>query len=74
MKDLATYKTMVQFLESRYDRLPSDALGSLLGELALQADDRPADLAIEAEWDRAVDRVAESEVPLHNAIPMRRAG
>lgn len=74
MREMTAYKTMVQFLEERYDRLPSDALGVLLGELALQADGRPADPAVEADWDRVVDHIAERDGMLHEAIPMRRAG
>ena len=73
MREVAAYNTMVQFLEARYDRLPSDALGTLLGELTLQADGKPADPAVDADWDRAVESAAESGA-LHEAIPMRRAG
>ncbi len=74
MREIAAYKKMVQFLEDRYERLPSDALGALLGELAIQADGRPADPAVDAEWNRAVDQLAESSETLHEAFPMRRAG
>jgi hypothetical protein len=74
MREVAAYNTMVQFLEARYDRLPSDALGTLLGELALQADGKPTDPAVDADWNRAVDRVSDSSETPREAIPMRRAG
>ncbi len=74
MKEIAAYKMMVHFLEDRYHRLPSDALGGLLGELALQADGKPADPAVDADWNRAVDLASDNSETLHEAIPMRRAG
>jgi hypothetical protein len=74
MKNLAAYKMMLQFLEDRYDRLPSDALGGLLGELALHSDGRPGDPAVDADWERAVDLVGESDSTRNEAMPMRRAG
>jgi hypothetical protein len=49
------YRAMVQFLDERFSRLPSEALGQLLGEMTLLQDGRPADPAIIAEWDRAVE-------------------
>jgi hypothetical protein len=54
MIELNAYKIMVRFLEDRYSRLPSDALGGLLGELTLLEDGRPADSAIVGEWENAV--------------------
>ena len=55
MKERLAYKTMLQFLEERYRLLPSDALGSLLGDLQLLADGEPADPAMTEEWDQAVE-------------------
>jgi hypothetical protein len=54
MKDLRAYKIMLRFLEERYSRLPSDALGAPLGELDLRDDGSPGDLAIVEDWERAV--------------------
>ena len=63
MRDLKAYKAMFHFLDERYSRLPSDALGGLLGELNLElwSDGQPADPAIVAEWERAVEK-AEQEL------------
>jgi hypothetical protein len=52
-KDQA-YRAMFAFLDERYSRLPSDALGQLLGEMALLEDGLPADPAIAEEWNAAV--------------------
>ena len=52
---------MLQFLEDRYHRLPSDALGGLLGELALQDDDLPTDRAVVADWERALEQAANTK-------------
>jgi hypothetical protein len=51
------YRVMVAFLNERYSRLPSDALGQLSGEMTMLADGSPADRAIIAEWNRAVETV-----------------
>ncbi len=63
MRDLKAYKAMVHFLENRYHRMPSDALGGLLGELNLDlwTDGDPADPAVVPEWERALDK-AEQEL------------
>ncbi len=74
MRQMTAYKTMVQFLEDRYNRLPSDELGGLLGELSLLPDGKPADSAVTADWHRAVDRVAHGDAETPEPIPMRRAG
>jgi len=57
MKESLAYQTMFEFLEQRYQKLPSDALGGLLGDLRLLEDGEPADPAMAAEWDRAVASV-----------------
>jgi hypothetical protein len=57
MTDLRAYKIMFRFLEDRYSCLPSDDLGALLGELSLQEDGKPEDLAIVKDWERAVAAV-----------------
>ena len=76
MEELLAYRMMVQFLEDRYERLPSDDLGALLGELSLSiwADGGPGDPAIKAEWDRACERVIRSSSVDNEVTPMRRAG
>jgi hypothetical protein len=57
MKEPAAYQPMFRFLPERYPKLPSDALGNLLGELQLAPDGRPFDSAVIAEWDKAVGSV-----------------
>lgn len=54
------YRAMFIFLDDRYSKLPSDALGALLGELTQLHDGKPADPAIDADWQRAV-RLATAE-------------
>ncbi len=65
---------MVQFLEDRYQRLPSDALGGLLGELNLLPDGTPADPAVNADWDRALGKLDSAGVDASGIQPIRRAG
>ena len=55
MKERQAYEAMFRFLDDRYKRLPSDALGGLLGEMQLDTDGLPFDPAIEEEWDSAVE-------------------
>ena len=55
MTKIQAYRAMFEFLHDRYSRLPSDGLGQLLGEMALLEDGVPADSAIVAEWDKAVE-------------------
>jgi len=74
MKDLMAYQTMFRFLEDRYFRMPSDALGNLLGELQLAADGKPFDSAIIAEWDKAVESVQRESGPGNKPQLHRRAG
>ncbi len=54
------YRAMFLFLDERFSRLPSEGWGQLLGEMTPLQDGRPADPAIIAEWDRAV------EIALHD--------
>jgi hypothetical protein len=54
MTEDQAYRTMFLFLEERYLRLPSDGLGTLLGELRILEDGGPADPAIKEEWQRAL--------------------
>ena len=74
MKEPLAYQAMFRFLEERYFRLPSDALGGLLGEMQLTEDGQPYDPAIVEEWDRAVQSVEQTSgfaVPVQR---QRRAG
>jgi len=57
MTDLRACQIMFRFLEDRYFRLPSDAIGALLGELNLQQNGNPMDLAIIRDWEQAVAAV-----------------
>jgi hypothetical protein len=71
MKERAAYQTMFRFLEDRYRRLPSDALGGLLGEMQLADDGEPFDPAIGKEWDEAV--AATDATRSINVVPHRKA-
>lgn len=76
MRDLKAYKAMVHFLDERHRRLPSEALGGLLGELSLQvwADGTPADPGVTAEWERAVDKAEQELAREHEQrVPLRKA-
>jgi hypothetical protein len=64
---------MFQFLEERYRQLPSDALGSLLGDLRLLDDHEPADPAMADEWDSAVEAVRHQQHDEPAVEPLRRA-
>jgi hypothetical protein len=55
MTELRAYKIMFRFLENRYFRLHSDDIGALLGEMNLQQDGKPMDLAIIRDWEQAVE-------------------
>ena len=72
MKNLRSYRAMLHFLEDRYTRLPSDALGGLLGELALQDDGLPADRAVIADWERASEQSATATPSAAAVTPIRR--
>jgi hypothetical protein len=56
MKEQEAYQIMFRFLEARYFRLPSDALGQLLGEMQLSDDGLPFDQAIVRDWNAAVEQ------------------
>jgi hypothetical protein len=73
MREIKAYKTMFQFLEQRYRLLPSDALGSLLGDLHLLEDGEPADPAMAQEWDEAVEFIHRSQLSAVPAEPLRKA-
>jgi hypothetical protein len=61
---LQAYKSMFQFLENYYFQMDKpDQLGSLLGELQLLGDERPADPAAWDDWLEAVQKVLEAESP-----------
>jgi len=57
LKAKEAYEIVLRFLEERYARLPSDALGALLGEMQLADDGSPFDQAIIGEWNSAVEAV-----------------
>jgi hypothetical protein len=50
------YAAMFYFLEDLYGRVPSDEIGGLLGGMSLVADGLPADSAVSADWQRAVQK------------------
>ena len=57
MKEQLAYQMMFRFLEERYFRLPSDALGQLLGEMQISDDGLPFDQAVVKDWNTAVDQI-----------------
>jgi hypothetical protein len=63
MKELDAYKMMFRFLNARYEKLPSDPLGALLGEMQLAADGEPFDPAIAEQWNRIVGEARQSHRP-----------
>lgn len=71
MKELKAYRMMFRFLADRYDRLPSDTLGGLLGEMQLAEDGEPFDPAIGQEWDEAVTAFEASRSI--SVVPHRKA-
>ena len=77
MRERMAYTAMVHFLKDRYRRLPSEALGQLLGEMSLDLwnDGEPADSAIAAEWERAFELAEQEERPgsMVSATAIRRA-
>ncbi len=74
MREHTAYKAMVQFLEDRYDRLPFDALGGLLGELNSLPDGTPADPAVNAEWEQALAKADFEGINASGTLPIRRVG
>lgn len=61
---LQAYKCMFHFLENYYVQMDKpDQLGSLLGELQLLHDEKPADPAAWDDWLVAVQKVLETEKP-----------
>ena len=44
------YLAMLAFLEAHYNRVQSDAIGSLLGDMSLLEDGGTADPAVWQEW------------------------
>jgi hypothetical protein len=48
------FLAMYSFLDAHYQRSKADAVGALLGSMSLLRDGRPADPAIENDWQVAV--------------------
>jgi hypothetical protein len=48
------YLAMYAFLEAHYSRSKADDVGALLGSMSLLPDGTPADVAIERDWELAV--------------------
>jgi len=57
------YAAMFFFLEGFYQRTHSDEIGGLLGSMSLLADGSPADSAIAADWQSAVERATKEQAP-----------
>ena len=51
------YRAMFAFLDTQFERSRSGDLGVLLGGMSLLRDGTPADPALWADWEHAVDRV-----------------
>lgn len=72
MKDSLTffeaYKAMFIFLDKHYDRKGAEALPSLLSDMSLLADDRPADPGVWQDWTDAIRATLETEVDIHQEL------
>ena len=54
------YRSMCKFLESYWRRGGSDEVAMLLGSMQLLRDGRPADAALWADWEAAVNEILHS--------------
>jgi hypothetical protein len=53
---------MYSFLDAHYQRSKADDVGALLGSMSLLPDGRPADPAIEGDWQAAVHAATSGSV------------
>lgn len=57
LTEIEAFRAMVAFLERYCERGESDEIAILLGSLAMQPDEKPADPALADEWRAAVRAV-----------------
>lgn len=62
MNEIEAYKAMQIFLEEIYNRTSSDDIGSLLGDMIIQGDGNPSDIALWSDWINAIEKVKEEKV------------
>jgi hypothetical protein len=56
------FLAMYSFLDAHYQRSKADDVGALLGSMSLLRDGRPADPAIESDWNAAVQAAVTGSV------------
>ena len=54
LTDHEAYLAMFAFLEAYYSNTKSEDVGGLLGAMSLLPDGKPADVAIAADWAKAI--------------------
>ncbi len=57
LNEKQAFLAMFYFLDDYYDKTSSDEIGSLLGDLSLLPDGKPADPAAWEDWKKAVRKV-----------------
>ena len=62
LNEKEAFVAMFYFLDAYYDRTKSDAIGSLLGDLTMLADGKPADPAAWEDWQAAINKAKQHEV------------
>lgn len=61
MDEIEAYKAMQIFLEKIYNRTSSDDIGALLGDMIIQGDGKPSDVAIWDDWISAIEKAKEEK-------------
>ena len=61
MTEEQAYKAMFFYLDAYFERNPNAALGSVLGDLQLLEDGKPADPAVTQDWMQAVQQATGSK-------------
>jgi hypothetical protein len=56
------FLAMYSYLDAHYQRTKADELGVLLGSMSLLRDGRPADPAVESDWEAAVQAAVSGSV------------
>jgi hypothetical protein len=61
MTEDQAYRAMFFYLDAYFERTPRAELGSVLGDLPLLADGKPADPAVTRDWKQAVQKAMRNE-------------
>jgi hypothetical protein len=67
MTEKQAYRAMFFYLDAYFERSPLAELGSVLGDLQLLKDGKPADPAVTQEWKQAVQKAMGNEAASHAA-------